>query len=284
MKADIERKVKQTIEKYKLLSKKDKVLVACSGGKDSTTVLFLLNKFGYDVEALFIDLFIGKYSEKNKEDVERFCSELGVKLHEVSVKDVVGYSVCYLKSVLKSKGCNLKSCAICGAVKRHILNRYAKRLKKTKLVTGHNLDDEAQSFVMNLLKDRMDLSLRLGPKTGVVEEKGFVPRVKPLYFCAEKDVEEFSRLMKFPVVYDSCPCSVDAFRRDVGRFLDKLERDAPGIKLRIVDYFLERMPRSKKRLGKLGYCENCGEPCSGKVCNVCGMVGLLGGKKRKVYK
>ena len=43
---DIEKQVRETIEKYKLLDKKDKIAVALSGGKDSTTVLYILHKLG----------------------------------------------------------------------------------------------------------------------------------------------------------------------------------------------------------------------------------------------
>jgi len=275
MKTYFEDKVKDTIKKYKLLNKNDRILVACSGGKDSTTVLYLLKKQGYNIEALFINLFIGKYTEKNRNNVKKFCSSLGIKLYEVSVKDITGYSICYLKSILNSKGFNLKSCAICGSIKRYILNKYAKKLNKTKLVTGHNLDDEAQSFMMNLLKGRIDTSIRLGPKTGVIEDKHFIPRVKPLYFCYEKEIKDYSKLMKFPVVYERCPCSIDAFRRNIGKLLDELEKDTPDIKIKVVNYFLKTLSKLKKGYKNLDYCKKCGEPSSNDICNVCNIINLL---------
>ena len=57
---NFEFKVKNTIKKFRLLDKKDKVLVACSGGKDSTVVLYILKKLNYNVEAITIDTGLGK--------------------------------------------------------------------------------------------------------------------------------------------------------------------------------------------------------------------------------
>jgi len=45
---DIEKKIVDTIKKYKLMKKSDKVVVALSGGKDSTSVIYILKKLGYD--------------------------------------------------------------------------------------------------------------------------------------------------------------------------------------------------------------------------------------------
>ena len=52
---DIEKKVVETIKKYDLIGDGDKVVVALSGGKDSTSVLYILRKLGYDVHGLMID-------------------------------------------------------------------------------------------------------------------------------------------------------------------------------------------------------------------------------------
>jgi len=272
----LENKVKRTIKDYNLVSKNHKILVDCSGGKDSTVALYLINKFFKNVEAITINTFIGDYSKKNLKNIKRFCSENKIKLHEVSFKDEFGHSLCYLHSVLKSKGTKLSSCAVCGVLRRNLLNRYAKKLKKTKLVTGHNLDDEAQSVLINFLRNNLSLSSRIGPKTGLVKDKGFVARVKPLYFCYEKEIEKYSKLLGFNVVYERCPCSVHAYRNTVRNLLNEYEKKFPKAKENIVYDLLKNQKKIKGFYSsheKIVYCRKCNEPSRAELCNVCRIIG-----------
>ena len=105
---NIETIVKNTLRKIKL-SKKEKILVALSGGKDSTVTAYLLKKFGYNIEAIHIDLKIGKYSEKCLKAVEKLCKDLDIKLYVYDIKKEMGSSMCYLRSAIQSKK-SLKNC------------------------------------------------------------------------------------------------------------------------------------------------------------------------------
>ncbi len=265
----------KTIKRFSLLNKKDRVLVAASGGKDSTTVLYLLKKFGYNIEALTIDTSIGEYTKQNLENIKRFCAEQKIKLYIVSFKKEFGYSTCYIKSILKSKGIDLKSCTICGVLRRYLLNKYAKKLKADKLVTGHNLDDEAESVMINIFRNTLWLAARLGPKTSANEH--FVQRIKPLYLTPKKEVIRYSKLMKFPVKYGACPCSSESYRRFVRGMLDEWELKNPKIKRNIINYFFGILPKLKQAYTNknLSTCEKCGEPSSNKLCRACEIVGKL---------
>jgi len=273
--------VSAAIAEYKLLEREDNVLVAVSGGKDSTTALYLLHKFGFDVEGVIIDQLLGEHSKRNLENIRGFCTENGIKLHVVHMRDLYGCSVCYMKSVLDGKGIRMNSCTICGVVRRNILNRKARELGANKLVTGHNLDDEVQTLVMNYIRGDMACLARTGPRTGVKADRRFVQRVKPLYFCLESEVRRYSMLKEFPVVYDPCPCSLDSYRTEIKKHLNRLEDAYPGTKRRMMAGFLGAMdPLKAAYRGKtIGSCPACGEPSSGGVCRTCNLISMVAGAK-----
>ena len=100
---DIERAVALIIKKYKLIKKGEKIVVALSGGKDSSSVLYILNKLGYNVHGLLIDLYLGDWSKRHNENMIRFCEELGVPLTIVDLKKELGQGICFIKAVLKKQ-------------------------------------------------------------------------------------------------------------------------------------------------------------------------------------
>ncbi len=274
----VESKVKNIIKDYKLFSKKEKILIAYSGGKDSTVILYILKKLGYNVEALTINAFIGNYSKKNLENAVKFCKEHNIKLHNVSFRDEFGYSLCYLRNLIHSKGHKIKSCTICGVLRRYLINKYSKKLGANKIILGHNLDDEAQSVMMNFFRGNLEICSRLGPITGLVKSKSFVTRVKPLYFITEKEITKYSKKMKFPVVYTECPCSSDSYRRSVKVLLNELEKDNTNIKQNIIQNFIKILPKLKKQFKtnkEINLCKYCKEPSKSDICKTCQLVSLI---------
>lgn len=268
--SEFEEKVKETIEKYDLAIKGEKIVVACSGGKDSTTVLYLMKKLGFEVEGLFIDLGIGEWSRKNQENLKIFCEKNSIKLHTVEVKDFLGEDIGGLKSKFSGS-----SCTACGIIKRWLLNKKARELGADKLATGHNLDDQAETMLMNFLKHDFKLNLGQQPKTGLVADRKFVPRIKPLFFCLNKEVMEYSKQMSFPVLYEKCPFSAGVFRREIREELDTLERPYPEFKEQMVRNFLEMVKKLKRDESPVKYCEKCGGVSRGDVCKFCGLMESL---------
>ncbi|MFH1409876.1 MAG: TIGR00269 family protein [Nanoarchaeota archaeon] len=274
----VENKVKKTIKQYDLLKKEDKIAVAVSGGKDSTTALYILKKLGYAVEALSVDVRIGCYTEENLKNLHTVCKDLGIKLNIISFIEEFKMSLCLMQEVLKRKGHKKSSCTICGVLRRHLLNKHARKLGYDVLATGHNLDDEAQSFVMNVFRNDLKLARRQGPKSGTTSSKRFVQRVKPLYGLKEEEIIRYSRLRKFPVHYGMCPCSKDAYRRDYLNVLNFFEKKNPHVKYNVVKFheqMIALMPPPIEKAENLVDCSSCGEPAATERCKACEILYLV---------
>lgn len=284
-----ESKVFKTIRKYNLLDFEDKPVVAVSGGKDSITALYLTQKYlkkknlHENLKALAIDEGIAGYRSQTLEFLEKFCKDLDVELHIHSYKKKYNKTLDESVSLIKKEGKNISPCNICGTFRRNALNTGARDLGATKVITGHNLDDEAQSILLNIFKNNFKILTRLGPDNGVVEDGKFIPRIKPLYLCTEKEVRLYTILRGFDVGYDECPYARGSFRSNIGEMIAKLEDEHKGVKNSIVNFYLETQDALKEKyLDEFGstvtYCSICKEPSQKKICNTCEMIQFVNKK------
>ncbi len=274
-----EHKVFKTIAKYELIQRTDTLCVAASGGKDSLTVLYLTKKYceknnlPVTLFALAIDEGIHNYRAKTLQDLELFCTEHHIPVKIIKTKEEFNYTLDEAYPVI-NKDTKKKPCNICGVWRRYLLNKYARKNGATKVITGHNLDDEAQAIIMNVFKANTGLAAHLGPISGVQGHELFVQRVKPLYFCTEKETRLYTLLKGFKIEFSECPYAREGYRVKVQEMLNDFEQQYSGTKQGIINSFLALLPLLKEKelreqKNSIQLCQECHEPAQGEICNAC---------------
>lgn len=265
---NIEDNVRKTIEKYELLKEGEKIAIALSGGKDSILTLNMLNKvkeeYNIDLVAITIDEGISGYRNEGVEVARKNAEEIGVKLIEKSFYGEFGF---FLDDVF---GFYKSACIPCGVFRRYLLNRTAYEWGARKIATGHNLDDEIQSFLMTFAKADFRRFSKFGPKLDTIHEK-LIPRIKPLWNVPEKDVGTWAVLNDVDVHFAECPYSYLSARSKMKEFLNKMESGRKGTKANILKSF-DKTFQFEKKPASLYECEKCGEPSSLNICKACEML------------
>jgi len=282
-----ENRFRKTIRKYNLIQPQEKILIALSGGKDSTVILFLLSKYyskGRELEALIINEGVEGYREKAVKTATENCEKLKIKYTIIDFKKEFGITNDEMMPILKKNEKLGGTCSFCGTLRRNIMNKYAKKFNANKLATGHNLDDEVQSFVMNVFNNDYERMKRMGAHTGIIEHEGFVKRIKPLYetpeteiiaYCAYKGIKHYSE--------ECCPYSWSAKRNEYREMLNQFEDRFAGTKFSILRFYenlkKDVLPQarivSQKQSNALHECKNCKEPTERELCKACEMILLL---------
>lgn len=269
-----ETRVKNYLDKHKMVEKNDKIAVGVSGGKDSLSLLYLLQKwYPEKVFAISIDEGIRGYRKNTLDIVERYVDKWGIELHKFSFKKEFGYSLDDMVRITKGLPCSL-----CGVFRRYLLNKKSREKGATKIAIGHNLDDEAQSILMNLFQHDTQRFLRMGPKSGNKTSKKFVPRIKPLRMVSEKETRAYFFLKGFPHDIWECPYMKTAFRDIVRNLLNNYEKDNPGTKINIVSAYDSFVKNIKKPEPKINLCKKCKEPSSLEICRACQILGKINEK------
>jgi len=254
------RRVRSTIEKFKMANLNDKILVAVSGGKDSLSLWLLLYELGFSVRGLYINLGIENFSEKAQEKVEKFSQEFGLELKIVNIKDIFGRGVKELARIA-----HRAPCRVCGMLRRYIMNQEAKEFNC--IATGHTLDDEASSLLGNILYWREGYLARQSP---ILEEEGSLrKKIKPFSFTSEEEIVIYARLKNIDFFEERCPLSKGATSFVYKEVFNLLEKRMPAIKLGFYKEFLRKKFFKDKKEVNLNPCKICGYLTVDSICNFC---------------
>lgn len=270
--------VGRSIKKYRMFTCEQKILVAVSGGKDSLSLWDILVRLGYQADGLYISLGIDGgfgYSSQSQALSESFAARRGLKLHVVDVLRECGQPIPILAE--RTHRGQEKACAVCGLVKRHIMNRCARDLGYAVLATGHNLDDEAAVLFGNTLSWAEEYLLRQGPV--LPESIGLARKVKPLCRLYEREMAAYAMLRGIEYIYEECPFAAGSTSIYYKEMLNRLENVRPGAKLTFYLKFLEAKAGGLFVTGNLAtneelhLCSQCGQPTSAPgLCSFCRMI------------
>ena len=269
-KKSFEIRVARLLRKNIQIKRNEHISVGVSGGKDSAAALYYMHKFTkrhpFKLDAILIDEGIKGYRDKSIKKAQQLCDQLEVPLHIYPFKDLFNFDL--EKIITKKDG--ILPCSYCGVFRRKALNTAAKELKTSKLVIGHNLDDEAQVILMNFLRGDTERSARLGFTNSPVYP-GLIQRIKPLRTTPERETLAYALINKLPIYNGECPYAETAFRNDVRNTLNQMEERYPGTKYALLNGFDKSLPLLKKQYTRknLNKCEKCGEPTSSSVCKAC---------------
>lgn len=215
------KKVGKAIFDYKMIEDGDKILVAVSGGKDSLSLLNILQyrlKFSpikYKLVAVHVDL---GYKCIHPKILEGYFKDRGFDYRIVNV------------NILKNcKSRKEISCFWCSWNRRKALFEAAKELGCSKVALGHHKDDIAETILLNMLFNG-EIS-GMNPKQLLFG--GAVTIIRPLAYVEESEIVNFAKHEDFPAHKCVCPNSRNSKRNEMADVIKRLEKFCPQVRTNI---------------------------------------------------
>ncbi|OPX77074.1 MAG: tRNA 2-thiocytidine biosynthesis protein TtcA [Methanosaeta sp. PtaB.Bin039] len=273
--ADVERKVRETLRTYRLFGRGGLVAVAMSGGKDSSALLYMLKKIfsprrDIQLVAVLVDEGIDGYREQTLLSARSLADRLKIPHRTLHFSQEFATSTDSMAARTRAEA----PCTYCGVLRKNLLNRAAREMGATALATGHNLDDEAQTVLLNYLRGDVERLFRLVPRT---PKEGMVPRIKPLRRVPERELAIYAHLHGiYPQGHGSCPYVPWAMRLEIKEILNRLEAGHPGTKYALLRGFDKIQDLAGPGSFQMRQCGRCGEPTGQEVCQSCQLLERLG--------
>ena len=275
----IEAKVRATITRYHMLNFNDHLAVAVSGGKDSLSILHILAKLRKfrpktTLTAVTVDEGIKGYRDEALEIASALCKKLEVPQHIVSFKELYGFTLDEMIAHVRERGrTELTACAYCGVLRRRAINAGAKQVKADKIATGHTLDDEVQTELMNIFHGDIARLAKEKPVTSEVHPM-FVQKIKPFCEIPEKESALYAYVKKISFQDTPCPYASEALRNDIRGMLNCMEAKHAGTKFTVFKAMERLRPAIEETAKKENFktCMECGEPSALDLCKACEML------------
>jgi len=210
------------IADFQLIEAGDRVMVAVSGGKDSYALLHLLGRLrrrapvAFDIIAVHLNQGHPGYDGT---PLKAWLCAHGYE-HRIIHRDTY-----QLVTTRIPEGKTY--CSMCSRLRRGILYNLAQELGCTKIALGHHRDDAIETLMLNLM---FNGSLSAMPAK-LASDDGRNMVIRPLLYCAERDLAAYAEDMSFPILpCNLCGSQKNLWRQQVKQMLDDLEQRAPRVR------------------------------------------------------
>ena len=216
----LKRNIGKALHRYDMISDGDRILVGLSGGKDSFTLMWLLNErlerspINYELFAVYID---PGFEEGFSEPLAEYWNRTGFEL----IIEDTDFGILAHSSQNRENPCFL-----CSRLRRKRLFEIADELGCNKLALGHNKDDIIETLFMNICYAG-EISTMM-PSQSFFQERFTL--IRPLAFVDEDVIRRFAKEKGCPDFINPCPSAKVSKRQEIKRLLQQLYRSNRKVK------------------------------------------------------
>ncbi len=194
------RKIGRAIADFQMIQEGDRILLGVSGGKDSLSLLAVLQHLQryapvkFELAALTVDPEVEGFDPQPLKD---YYDSLGLTWH---------YEQQPIMDQAKEHMDGDSFCAYCSRMKRGIMYNACRRHGYNVLALGQHLDDLAESLMMSIFHGGQLRTM----KAHYRNNEGDVRIIRPLVYVRETQTAAYAQAAELPVVLDSCPACFSA--------------------------------------------------------------------------
>lgn len=205
--------VRGCCDDYNMLKNGDNIAVGVSGGKDSLTLLYVLNELskfhpsGVSVCGIMLDM---GFENADFSPLKEFCEKIGVPFYieKTNIKQVVF-------DIRKERN----PCSLCAKLRRGALHDAAIKHGCRTIALGHHFDDAVETFMLSLIfESRLN---SFAPVTCL--DRKNVTVIRPMLYVSEKKIIGFANKYNLPVAKNPCTADGATKRQEMKNLLFEME-------------------------------------------------------------
>ena len=216
-------KAKKACRENDMIQDGDSIAVGLSGGKDSSTLLYIMKALqlelpvDFTVKPIVLDLGF----DMDITPLKDYCESLGYELKVVDTK---------IEKIIFDVRNEKNPCALCSNLRSGALNNEALRLNCNKVALGHHLDDVVETLFLNIIFTGKLATFK--PKS-FLDIKG-ITLIRPMVYLEEKIIKGIAKEKGLPEIENPCPVNKKTKREEIKVFLQGISETYPDFKQKVL--------------------------------------------------